>query len=407
MAATPKWQTTTCGRPEEEQGPPISPLSVIADRRADKYVSMQRGCDTRSWHDHATVGHVPSRQHKIARSSGRSVVKEARPRLRPASAPAGARPRPASAGRPGTSKSGTVEQARRGRPQSASSMLRALDEWGRPMRTTHGDMFLSDIEANEVQRNIDTYKREKHVCRDKVDGVDALADTSLYDLKVLHNASQRQRSKGATTRRPQSAGSICSGSRHQAPDHMRGLCQDLVSDLRANMKRLDDSEVESLESVGAGVLREYLAEKEEVKKERERVELLAGFKDFFKKKPEPEEESVEQTMLPEPIPATETDEPDCRAAGKSRNNASDRLGELVGFLIGCCGSVRNAFISFDMNQDHLLSIPEWEDGIKKLGFLDDVSYVFRLLGKGNDDKVTLNEIQELFVPFLKNVPQDS
>lgn len=289
-------------------------------------------------------------------------------------------------------------------------MLRAQDVWGRPMRTTHGDMFLSGIETNEVQRNIDTFKREKHVCKDKVDGVDALADTSLYDLKVLHNGSQRQRSKGAATRRPQSAGSICSGSRRQAPEHMRSLCEDLRSDLRENMKRLDDSEVQSLETLGAGVLNEYLTEKEEVKKERERVELLAGFKDFFKKKPELEEDSVEQAMLPEPLPAPESVDSESlllTAVGKSRNNASDRLGELVGFLIGCCGNVRNAFITFDVNQDHLLSIAEWENGIHKLGFLDDVSYVYRLLGKGNDDKVTLYEIQALFVPFLTNVPQDS
>jgi len=405
---TPKWQTTTCGRPVEQEGPPISPLSVIVDRRVDKYVSLQRGCDTRGWQRNSAVGHVPVRQHnKIVPSS---VAKEARPRLRPASAPAGARPRPASAGRPGASKSGTGEQAKRGRPQSASSMLRARDELGRPMRTTHGDVFLSDIEAYEVQSNIDTFKREKHVCRDKVDGVDALADTSLYDLKVLHNGSQRQRSKGAATRRPQSAGSICSAGRRQAHEHMRSLCHDLVSDLRANMKRMDDSEVESLECLGAGVLKEYLEEKEEVKKERERVELLAGFKDFFKKKPDLAEDSVEQAMLAEPLPATESVESESllpTAAGKPRNNASDRLGELVGFLIGCCGCVRNALISFDMNHDHLLSIEEWEDGIKKIGFLDDVSYVFRLLGKGNDDKVTLNEIQALFVPYLKNVPQDS
>merc|ERR1719235_1839295 len=84
----------------------------------------------------------------------------------------------------------------------------------------------------------------------------------------------------------------------------------------------------------------------------------------------------------------------------AKGKATQRLGELIGFLLGCCGSLPKAFRQLDINQDNTLDLFEWEHGLSKLGFADDVSYVWRLLGKENAESVTLDEIEALFEPIL-------
>lgn len=98
-------------------------------------------------------------------------------------------------------------------------------------------------------------------------------------------------------------------------------------------------------------------------------------------------------LTPEDLPAHGT--------GSKQKASNLRLGELVGFLMGCCGSVAAAFRLLDTNHSKTLDMKEWENGVHKLGFADDVSYVFRLLGKNSDEVATLDEVQTLFVPFLK------
>jgi len=343
------------------------------------------------------------------------------------------------------------------------------------MRKAHEDRFLQHMEHTEVKRNVNVLKREKHSVKDKVDGVDMLADSSLYDLKVLHNGGQRSKSLAdASRRRPESAGAVVAdrsgcepGSRIAgciAAGRVRGLCKELTGDLRKNCARFTDLNLQSKLMADLGEFISYdRIEDAKTKKDREQREMLAGFGGFFKStnaktKPgfvddiaEPEGTSepvkkfesvnrrhaivvpvaaIETVALP-PLPSEvaalaapvkalprKVPERPNRVASKDRQKwqrntvhetleghqiNKQRLGELVGFLIGCCGSVGAAFKHLDINDDRCLSLQEWQDGVRKLGFIDDVSYVFKLLGKEGDEIAMLDEVQMLFEPFLKRI----
>lgn len=439
----PKWHSTTKRQPIDKAGPPITPLSLCyrpqrqAPKKEPEWDGAQ-GASAWSAYDgrYQNVGPLPALgnadprelagahyyANRHANSSHRAsavpapVEKLRRPKSAP-SAGMGAPPRPGSAGR------------------SAPTMLRGWDGQ-RAMRMAHEDEFLQMLECQEVQNNMEALKREKQAMRDKVDGVDALADTSLYDLKVLHNGGQR--AKASAGRRPQSAdptmrsqlrsergaSEFTNSNAKQsidvnATDRMRDLCKEFLGEMRKNCQHMEE------EGESAAALEQFIApfEDSQSKKKREVQELLVGFAKgggFFKSPSatlQPDEVvkqvaniAIDSRGIIDPQNLQDVEEPSspwsptsCRSLGNmpAQRAATLRLGELVGFLIGCCGSVRAAFETFDANLDHVLSAQEWEDGMMKLGFKDDVSYVFRLLGKGSDGLATLDEVQTLFNPFLK------
>jgi len=453
VARTPEWHSTTNRVPIEKGGPPVSPITAICMKSKSAQSSPKR---TRSaLHEmQARAGAQPGlhRDHSgcLLKDEPSWNSKLRRPKSAPSTFGNSAASS-AKAGKRRTNSKGSALKVTR--PQSAPSMLRGWDGQ-RSMRMTHGDEFLQTLETSEVRNNMETLKREKHGLKDKVDGVDALADTSLYDLKVLHNARQRARTSGG--RRPGSAPLIRSRASPEFPSYgskspadalvrMRNLREELKGDLRKNCARFNNFDMPSSEfCVVTGRrlsnvqpkdiegLQEFFSfEDEATKKRRERhIEFVtegiggryatsrasAGAYTQPKDADDQDEEHQETQDRQEPEPTHQVDmrvgvssEPDrispetVYSAGKvpAQRIATQRLGELVGFLIGCCGSVSAAFETFDTDSNRVLSLKEWEQGMQRLGFKDNVSYVFRLLGKGTNGAATLDEVQSLFDPFLK------
>lgn len=317
------------------------------------------------------------------------------------------------------------------------------------MRHAHEDFFLQKIESSEVKRNMETFKREKHVSKDKVDGVEMLADSYFYDLKVLHNGGQR--AKAPVGRRPESTSSPTMERHHREraspgelptaaskcpSERLRDLGKELSADLRRHCTAHHDesSKISTIEQdLNKRASRLDPFGEAICRKRRERQELLAGIGGLFKStvanKQELGNETDEQLgssdaasepreakTVVEALPSLPASPVACKVLDSrcaqrdskaslgrepAQRAATQRLAELVGFLIGCCGSVGAAFSTLDVNADHVLCMQEWEEGVQKLGFNDDVSYVFRLLGKGADGVATLDEVQALFGPFLK------
>jgi hypothetical protein len=298
------------------------------------------------------------------------------------------------------------------------------------MRHAHQDGFLQMIETSEVQRNVAAFKHERLISKAKVNGIDMLADPYLYDLKVLHNGGQR--AKHSVGRRPETANSNSAerprdrntgdaqSSATKPPDatpveKVRDLCKELGGDLRRNCQRLHDVHHEH-----HPIVDEY-AESTDDKEDHK--EVLAGIGNLFKStvadlaivandgrlrtaEPGPEKSEADGSVPPAPV-ALKAHDQRCMSRALHREPAqrmaTQRLGELVGFLIGSCGSVDSAFNTLNVNEARKLSIQEWEDGMRNLGFRDDVSFIFRLLGKNGDALASLDEIQALFDPFLKRM----
>jgi len=465
VARQPQWHSSYRSRlPIDKCGPPITPLSLDAPSRpGKKNLPKHQGAAPRLSKEQIAVAfagrlQLASDQPTLGRATGTRASSTPAPSparsRRPKSAPnafgvtgAAAKARAGSAG--GRRPSAT----RNGRPQSAPTMLRGWDGQ-RSMRMAHEDDFLQMVEDYTVKNNRETFKREKHLCRDKVDGIDALADSSLYDLKVLHNAVQRSKA-AASGKRPQSAGSPAkspakserlspskgdrAGERKQqvidatATDRVKVLCQELVSELRKNGQRCSQEEAKQQGGVKPSALelalREYIAPSitEETRKKGRLTEFMSGWGGFFHssadKNATPPTFEEDELALPEspakqearpvlkrvvaePAPELTLAAPVAPAAPNkvpAQRLVTQWLGELVGFLIGSCGSVSAAFDDFDSNGNRVLSLQEWEEGMTKLGFKDDVSYVFRLLGKKKNQNATLDEVQTLFNPFLQPV----
>lgn len=448
VSRTPEWHSTTTWVPIHAAGPPITPLSTVV--RPKHPVRIAPEGDRRHvapWLRGQGKKPVPGLACTIPNEAGSNLRASSLPTppseklRRPKSAPscfgtaagsAGSKVRAGSAGkRPAV--------ARR-RPQSAPT-IRSFEAQKTTTKSTM-DPFLQMLEASKIKNTVDGLKREKHVCKDRVDGVDVLADTSLYDLRIMHNATQRAKTSASrptlhcagspakSMRGSSEVPSLKQGFDSSATERLRDLCKDLVHDLFKNGAHLTDVQ---METQALEALQEYLApfEDEESKKKREKLELLNRFGGMFKKAmgtttaTQPGETAADQglsprgarlealtsaepaqeadTTLEQPPEGTLEQAPSTPTRGKSpaQRAATLRLGELVGFLIGCCGSVRGAFDRLDINKDQLLTMQEWEEGVRRLGFKDDVSYVFKLLGKGDHGEATLDEVQALFDPFLK------
>eukprot|EP00929_Paragymnodinium_shiwhaense_P091130 TRINITY_DN51173_c0_g1_i1.p1 TRINITY_DN51173_c0_g1~~TRINITY_DN51173_c0_g1_i1.p1 ORF type:complete len:376 (-),score=87.58 TRINITY_DN51173_c0_g1_i1:237-1364(-) len=137
-------------------------------------------------------------------------------RARPMSAPAGAgRSDGSQAGALGSKAPGassdrrartpSASSTRRGRdgprplkarPRSAPTLLRGDGE-GFRVSFPHPakDAFLQRVEDFQVKRCLQGFRVEGIQQKEKVSGVDVLADTTLFDLKVLHNACQREKTE--------------------------------------------------------------------------------------------------------------------------------------------------------------------------------------------------------------------
>eukprot|EP00441_Pelagodinium_beii_P036386 CAMPEP_0197641928 /NCGR_PEP_ID=MMETSP1338-20131121/15735_1 /TAXON_ID=43686 ORGANISM="Pelagodinium beii, Strain RCC1491" /NCGR_SAMPLE_ID=MMETSP1338 /ASSEMBLY_ACC=CAM_ASM_000754 /LENGTH=386 /DNA_ID=CAMNT_0043214979 /DNA_START=69 /DNA_END=1229 /DNA_ORIENTATION=+ len=111
---------------------------------------------------------------------------QSRPRTAGASSPSkrGARKDP----RPGAFALNREKDARLSRPSSAPTLLRNENLIA---KKPHEDAVCQKAEDMAVDWSIGWMKREGRWMKEDIDAVDVLADPVLFDLKVLHNASQR------------------------------------------------------------------------------------------------------------------------------------------------------------------------------------------------------------------------
>jgi len=184
----------------------------------------------------------------------------------------------------------------RRRPQSSPAMLRSFDGQ-RPMRHAHEDDFLQQMETGEVKRTMVAFKREKHVCKDQFVGVDLMADSYFYDLQVLHNRSQRAKatvarrletiSRSDSTASSKADRSACEHSKQSleatAAERIGELCGTMKGDVRRAFDRWITEPNGMSPELERWMVNQGLAvEDADVKKKRERQELMASFGNMFK-----------------------------------------------------------------------------------------------------------------------------
>jgi hypothetical protein len=350
------------------------------------------------------------------------------------------------------------------------------------------------MEEFSVSRNLDTFKRQKHLLKDKVDGVEMLEDPILYDLKVSHNGRQRAQSHKAKAaknellkemqefkKNPPAANDLMRKQRFEdlkrrlqsdsGSEAVREIRETLATNLQRHVKRLDIRritnavwnkkekealfrELEILVQITDGdktrksqkeFMKAHLsglfssvtgtmtgtsnAETSNLRRESSLEDDNVSNSDALSDKPTPsfqlpspalqrnpkkEQAREPTTVLPSPSPLVASSDTAPKRAtskrgslqGTARPTFTDAegiaLAELLGFLVGCCGTVEAAFSDLDSNKDGHISAEEWECGLQRLGFKDEVC-VFRMMGKGQQEGVSLRELQALFTPCLESL----
>lgn len=145
---------------------------------------------------------------------------------------------------------GNCEKANplRQRPASAPILLRNEDFVAR--RPYEGE-FRQHIENVAVTQSLSWMKREGLCKKAWIDSVDPLKDTSLFDLKVLHNGSQRARTKAAmqrllastqgspSKRKGKRSGRSPGGQVAKTPvERLKELCRAMETDTKQHCSRM-------------------------------------------------------------------------------------------------------------------------------------------------------------------------
>mmetsp|Transcript_11734 Transcript_11734/g.18594 ORF Transcript_11734/g.18594 Transcript_11734/m.18594 type:complete len:483 (-) Transcript_11734:37-1485(-) len=413
----------------------------------------------------------PGNQPGLSRSTGTTLARnQISPlggqgeRRRPKSAPSAT----VSLRRPNSAALGIITHAKSRRPQSAPRLLRGDGLILKRPGDIQEDKTLQRMEEYSVNFNLETFKREKHLFKDKVDGVEMLEDPILYDLKVLHNGRQRAQSLRLKEARnelekemqefkktPPAANDLIRRQRldevkrrlqsHYGSEAVRELCVKLDANLRKHAKRLDFRRVSqaTLQEKGAKlrdveILLQFTEDEEQSKAKGKHEFMHASISGLFRSVKEatlkppsflgdeddrsecPSDMQAIVQPAPEPssVPLLQPPALTSNGSGSSKPKGSTHYGsrtssltdavaitlaELVGFLIGCCGTVETAFRALDSDCDGRINAHEWESGLHRLGFKDEVACVFRLLGKAPEEGATLNELQALFSPCLETL----
>jgi len=419
----------------------------------------------------------PGNQPGLSRSTGTTLARnQISPlggqgeRRRPKSAPSAT----VSLRRPNSAALGIITHAKSRRPQSAPRLLRGDGLILKRPGDIQEDKTLQRMEEYSVNFNLETFKREKHLFKDKVDGVEMLEDPILYDLKVLHNGRQRAQSLRLKEARnelekemqefkktPPAANDLIRRQRldevkrrlqsHYGSEAVRELCVKLDANLRKHAKRLDFRRVSqaTLQEKGAKlrdveILLQFTEDEEQSKAKGKHEFMHASISGLFRSvkeatlkppsflgdeddrsecpsdmqaivQPAPEPPLVPRLLppaltsndsgssklkaivqpAPEPssVPLLQPPALTSNGSGSSKPKGSTHYGsrtssltdavaitlaELVGFLIGCCGTVETAFRALDSDCDGRINAHEWESGLHRLGFKDEVACVFRL-----------------------------
>jgi len=137
------------------------------------------------------------------------------------------------------------KDARLQRPSSAPALLRNENL---ALKKPHEDAFCQKIEDMAVGRSLRWMKKEGLCKRDTIDAVDVLADPVLFDLKVLHNSSQRARTESIAKKqaaeeearkRPVRGGRSGTGTKvRTAAAKMKDLCGQLDQDTKKHCARM-------------------------------------------------------------------------------------------------------------------------------------------------------------------------
>lgn len=292
---------------------------------------------------------------------------------------------------------------------SASSLLRgeSIPAW-----KPYEDNLRQSIENTQVKDTKDSMKREQYLNQTIVKNIDCMADSSLFDLKVLHNSAQRAKS-AAQGRRPRSAlacaASPCSPNRKRkgkkgeggglspgesmGPSHeVRELCKTLNGDIiqHCNRMRLPVRAVESqkMKTVVTKIqnMRGTLTVPEAPPKE-EKPDPGSDFgmelKALFGKK--------DHSKMISLVPSSMTD----RVV----------LAQLAKFLLGTSGSMRPTLEAIDGDGNGKFQFQDLCVGLELLGWAGDPEAAWRQLDFQGRGELTIGCIEERLAPHSPAAPE--
>lgn len=327
---------------------------------------------------------------------------------REAMSPGGAKLRPQSAPslgaivgkaqRPLSSSANARKGLRTKRPVSAPRLDGGLLE-----KRPHSDSFLQQIEDLAVRQNITRLKSERLAEKAAVAHIDIMHDTSLFDLKVLHNASARKRTEKirqneapakntlAESGKGQNARGAAAGVHRVGPRHpnwreltvvdqMRNLCHVVDMDLRLTTGQVQVFMMKAAK-VGDGDVDMALAPEPDPPKEAPAAQKPCpmSFANFGDLNVEGQKKRFRATNL-------------CANANPEMARITVNLLE---FLLDRCNDLSEFFRLIDGRKKGQVSRREWETALMALGYVsDDPSRFFRWLDADTCGELACEDLAE-------------
>lgn len=299
-----------------------------------------------------------------------------------------ARPRSAGAGKP----SALLRQ----RPQSAPTLLRAE---GFIAQRPYEDPLRQRIEDCEVARSLGVMRREGYAKKELISKVDSLQDPILFDLKVLHNASQRARSaseskmRATTPSGPTDASKRLGGKvpRRQgwqeltSVEKMQELCRTLETDIKKHCFRcriphrvVEDPKLQRIMRSLNTATKRMMSLEFELEQE-ERPKTGGGFglklKELFS--------AAVQTPF-----ASASDEQQMRRLAQFLHQA------------GGSNSIEGILQALDPEQTGFVNPQDFMHGLEFLGFLGDSKQAFTILDQESSGTMPIKVLEARIMSYL-------
>jgi len=305
--------------------------------------------------------------------------------------------------------------ARPTRPSSAPALLRGTrlpagashepPPPGRPPKDLALTAFRQGIEDSAVRDQLGVYRQAYRTTKDALNAVDQLADTVLFDLKVLHNKAQRNKSAAAA---------VAAGRAHEAkkPGLVKvrerrdksGADKDQclqARQLKQWAQMMDESTRQTCKSCSVNHrVVQYLAHTDITMN----AARLASIEAVAEDSSEDDMTGIKcKTAMLTLSGAFRSSTKEAQRQTEAFHGASECLQQTAEFLTQR-GDMRALLEGMDLLRKGHLLVEDWDLGMHRLGFPEDPLHVWVHLSKGHKH-VSIDDMEKSLTPNREDCDQ--
>mmetsp|Transcript_94210 Transcript_94210/g.239751 ORF Transcript_94210/g.239751 Transcript_94210/m.239751 type:complete len:405 (+) Transcript_94210:155-1369(+) len=306
--------------------------------------------------------------------------------------------------------------ARPTRPSSAPALLRGTrlpagashepPPPGRPPKDLALTALRQGIEDSAVRDQLGVYRQAYRTTKDAVNAVDQLADTVLFDLKVLHNKAQRNKSAAAAVvvgraHEAKKPGLVKVRERRDKSGADKDQCLQ-ARQLKEWAQRMDESTRQTCKSCSVSHrVVQYLAHHTDITINAARLAFVEAAAEVSSEDEMPAIKCKTAMLTLSGAFRSSTNE--AQRQTEAFHGASECLQQTAEFLTQR-GDMRALLEGMDLLRKGHLLLEDWDLGMHMLGFPEDPLHVWVHLSKGHKH-VSIDDMEKSLTPNREDCDQ--